>query len=98
MSRSIKKGPYVQETLLKAWANRDKFDPSTNIKAWLFTILRNTYFSHLRKRHREVQDVDGAAAAGFVASAGTSIATCNDAPGIAGRSHLAAGGCLRRWD
>ena len=55
----------VQETLLKAWANRDKFDPSTNIKAWLFTILRNTYFSHLRKRHREVQDVDGAAAAGL---------------------------------
>ena len=53
----------VQETLLKAWANRDKFDPATNLKAWLFTILRNTYFSHLRKRHREVQDVDGAAAA-----------------------------------
>jgi RNA polymerase sigma-70 factor, ECF subfamily len=53
----------VQETLLKAWSNRDKFDPGTNLKAWLFTILRNTYFSEFRKRRREVQDVDGEAAA-----------------------------------
>lgn len=53
----------VQETLLKAWSNRDKFAPGTNLKAWLFTILRNTYFSDFRKKRREVQDVDGAAAA-----------------------------------
>ena len=52
----------VQETLLKAWANRDKFAEGTNFKAWLFTILRNTYFSGLRKSRREVQDVDGAMA------------------------------------
>lgn len=53
----------VQETLLKAWDHLDSFQEGTNLRAWLFTILRNTYFSHLRKRHREVQDVDGAAAA-----------------------------------
>ncbi len=53
----------VQETLLKAWSNHDKFAPGTNLKAWLFTILRNTYFSDFRKKRREVQDVDGAAAA-----------------------------------
>ena len=53
----------VQETLLKAWTHRDKFQPDTNLKAWLFTILRNTYFSEFRKRRREVQDVDGQAAA-----------------------------------
>ncbi len=52
----------VQETLLKAWSNRDKFVAGTNLKAWLFTILRNTYFSSLRKSRREVQDVDGAMA------------------------------------
>jgi RNA polymerase sigma-70 factor (ECF subfamily) len=57
----------VQETLLKAWANRDKFTLGTNFKAWLFTILRNTYFSDLRKTRREVQDVDGRAAAQLVA-------------------------------
>ena len=52
----------VQETLLKAWGNREKYHAGTNLKAWLFTILRNTYFSSLRKSRREVQDVDGAMA------------------------------------
>jgi RNA polymerase sigma-70 factor, ECF subfamily len=56
----------VQDTLLKAWANRDKFEVGTNLKAWLFTILRNTYFSDIRKRRRELQDVDGQAAAQLV--------------------------------
>lgn len=53
----------VQETLLKAWANREKFQDGSSLKAWLFTILRNTYFSDFRRARREVQDVDGAAAA-----------------------------------
>ncbi len=56
----------VQETLLKAWANRDSFEVGTNLKAWLFTILRNTYFSEIRKRRREIQDVDGKAASQLV--------------------------------
>jgi RNA polymerase sigma-70 factor, ECF subfamily len=50
----------VQDTLLKAWAHAASFDPDTNLRAWLFTILRNTYFSLYRKRGREVQDVEGA--------------------------------------
>jgi RNA polymerase sigma-70 factor, ECF subfamily len=49
----------VQDTLLKAWANADKFEPGTNMRAWLFTILRNIYYSLYRKRSREVQDSDG---------------------------------------
>lgn len=56
----------VQETILKAWSNMDKFDPETNLEAWLFTILRNTYYSLLRKSRREVQDSDGVHAAGLV--------------------------------
>jgi len=52
----------VQETLLKAWTHREKFQVGTSIKAWLFTILRNTYFSQFRRGRREVQDVDGQAA------------------------------------
>ena len=48
----------VQSTLLKAWASRDSYSPETNLRAWLFTILRNTFFSDLRKYRREVQDVD----------------------------------------
>lgn len=50
----------VQETLLKAWSNRDRFQEGTNLRAWLFTILRNTFYSEFRKRRREVEDVDGA--------------------------------------
>lgn len=53
----------VQETFLKAWANRDGFTPGTEIQGWLFTILRNTFYSSLRKHRREVQDVDGRLAA-----------------------------------
>lgn len=49
----------VQDTAVKAWSNQDKFQQGTSIRAWLFTILRNTYFSLYRKRGREVQDVEG---------------------------------------
>lgn len=53
----------VQETLFKAWNHLESFKEGTNLKAWLFTILRNTYFSERRKRRREVEDADGAYAA-----------------------------------
>lgn len=49
----------VQETLLKALSNSEKFDTSTTIQPWLFTIMRNTYYSQYRKRWREVADTDG---------------------------------------
>lgn len=49
----------VQDALVKAWTNIDKFQEGTNMRAWLFTIVRNTYFSLHRKRKREVEDVDG---------------------------------------
>ncbi|WP_425452556.1 NepR family anti-sigma factor [Methylobacterium radiodurans] len=56
----------VQETVLKAWANREKFRPGTNFTAWLFTILRNQFYSEIRKHRREIEDVDGAAAATMI--------------------------------
>jgi RNA polymerase sigma-70 factor (ECF subfamily) len=46
----------VQDTVVKAWTNIDKFQPGTNMRAWLFTILRNTYYSLHRKRGREIAD------------------------------------------
>jgi RNA polymerase sigma-70 factor (ECF subfamily) len=49
----------VQETLVKAWDKQKSFQPGTNLKAWLFTILRNEFYSQMRKRGREVQDSDG---------------------------------------
>ncbi len=53
----------VQETFLKAWANRDKFNLGTDLRGWLFTILRNTFYSDFRKFKREIEDVDGKRAA-----------------------------------
>jgi RNA polymerase sigma-70 factor, ECF subfamily len=53
----------VQETVVKAWGNFDKFVPGSNMRAWLFTILRNTYYSTVRKRRHEVVDATGAWAA-----------------------------------
>src|SRR5512134_4166647 len=49
----------VQETMLRALANIDSFQPGTNLQAWLFTILRNLFRSEYRKRKREVEDTDG---------------------------------------
>jgi RNA polymerase sigma-70 factor (ECF subfamily) len=49
----------VQETLLRALANIESFQPGTNMSAWLFTILRNLFRSEYRKRRREVEDADG---------------------------------------
>ena len=49
----------VQEALMKAWANRDRYAEGTNLRAWLFTILRNTFYSAYRKTRREVTDTDG---------------------------------------
>src|SRR5215211_5643502 len=49
----------VQDTILRAWNNIEKFEPGTNLQAWLFTILRNGFYSTYRKRQREVADPDG---------------------------------------
>ncbi|MDJ1158530.1 sigma-70 family RNA polymerase sigma factor [Chelatococcus sp. SYSU_G07232] len=52
----------VQDTLMKAWGNMHAYAEGTNMRAWLFTILRNTFYSNYRKRSREVED-DGTYAA-----------------------------------
>jgi RNA polymerase sigma-70 factor, ECF subfamily len=49
----------VQETLIRALAHINSFEPGTNMSAWLITILRNLYRSEYRKRRREVEDADG---------------------------------------
>lgn len=48
----------VQDTLIKAWAHRARFEPGSNLRAWLFTILRNTYYTVVARRRREVPDED----------------------------------------
>ncbi|HEU4628008.1 MAG TPA: sigma-70 family RNA polymerase sigma factor [Steroidobacteraceae bacterium] len=48
----------VQEALARALANIDRFRPGTNLKAWLFTIVRNEHYSQLRRRKFEAHGVD----------------------------------------
>jgi RNA polymerase sigma-70 factor, ECF subfamily len=50
----------VQDTILRAWANISRFERGTNLGAWLFTILRNSFYTQHRKRRHEVEDPDGA--------------------------------------
>ena len=56
----------VQDAIVKAYSCIDKFQPGSNLRAWLFTILRNTFYSSLRKRKLEVADPDGIHAATLV--------------------------------
>jgi RNA polymerase sigma-70 factor (ECF subfamily) len=47
----------TQDTMVKAWASRDRFEAGTSIKAWTFVILRNTFLSQMR-RNKFVGDYD----------------------------------------
>ena len=60
----------VQDSVLKAWKARDRFEPGTNLKAWLFTIIRNTYYSDRRRAGRIVQDEDGVLTDNMVSPSG----------------------------
>lgn len=39
----------VQETMLKAWAAQERFEPGTSMRAWTFVILRNAYLTDMRR-------------------------------------------------
>ena len=48
----------VQETLVKALKSIHQFQPGTNMKSWLFTIMRNTFYSEVKLRRREAPGID----------------------------------------
>ncbi|SIQ01190.1 RNA polymerase sigma-70 factor, ECF subfamily [Rhizobium sp. RU35A] len=53
----------VQETLMRALANLDKFQEGTSLKSWLFTILRNTFCTRFGLAKREIVGLDDCASA-----------------------------------
>lgn len=58
----------VQDALMRAWRSRAGFELGTNLRAWMFKIVRNTFYSSMAKRRRTVQDVDGRMAARLACS------------------------------
>ena len=48
----------LQDTFLKALTNKDKFDPATNMKAWMYTIMKNTFINRYRKESKMKTIVD----------------------------------------
>jgi RNA polymerase sigma-70 factor, ECF subfamily len=48
----------VQEAFLRAFRSFDRFNPGTNCRAWLFTILRNVFLNRVRSQGREVLEAD----------------------------------------
>ena len=53
----------VQETYVKAFRNRRRFEAGTNLRAWLFTILHNTFLNDVRKKKGSPVQIDDDAAA-----------------------------------
>ncbi len=48
----------VQETMYRALANRDKYNVGTNIKAWLYTIMRNIFINNYRRKSKQAVVLD----------------------------------------
>ena len=48
----------VQETFLKAFRFWDKYEKGTNIRAWLFRIMKNSYINRYRREAKEPDTVD----------------------------------------
>lgn len=48
----------MQETLFRALANKEKYNVGTNIKAWMYTIMRNIFINDYRKKSRQLTTFD----------------------------------------
>lgn len=57
-----------QETLYKALSNQDKYSAGTNIRAWLFTIMRNIFINNYRKKSRQKTVLDYSESENLLAS------------------------------
>jgi len=63
----------LQETVLKAFSNRDKFAEGTNLKAWLFTIMKNTFITNYQRMVRKNTFIDTTDNLHYLNSANNSI-------------------------
>ena len=61
-----------QETVYKALANRDKYNTGTNIRAWLYTIMRNVFINNYRRKIKQRTIFDNASGEGIVSTVSAS--------------------------
>lgn len=66
-----------QETVFRALANKEKYNIGTNLKAWLYTIMRNIFINDYRKKNRQQVVFDGTQSEYYINS--TSATTFNAA-------------------
>ncbi|OEK07488.1 RNA polymerase sigma factor [Roseivirga misakiensis] len=63
----------LQETLMKAYNNREKFAEGTNLKAWLYTIMKNTFITNYQRMVRRGTFIDTTDNLHFINSTSTQI-------------------------
>ncbi len=63
----------LQETMLKAYTNRDKYTDGTNLKAWLYTIMKNTFITNYQKMVRRSTFIDTTDNLHFINSSSNTI-------------------------
>ena len=69
----------LQETILKAYTNRDKFADGTNLKAWMYTIMKNTFITNYQRMVRRNTFIDTTDNLHYINSSGST--TINGATG-----------------
>lgn len=63
----------LQETVFKAYSNRSKFEDGTNLKAWMYTIMRNTFITNYQRMVRRNTFIDTTENNHFINSAGSLV-------------------------
>ncbi|GAB3653143.1 RNA polymerase sigma factor [Echinicola sediminis] len=63
----------LQDTVLKAFTNRDKFSDGTNLRAWLYTIMKNTFITNYQRMVRRATFVDSTDNLHYINSGSTTI-------------------------
>jgi RNA polymerase sigma-70 factor (ECF subfamily) len=63
----------LQETTMKAYVNRDKFSSGTNLKAWYYTIMRNTFITKYQRMKKRNTFIDITANLHYINSSGSTI-------------------------